>query len=276
MKLQKYMRGGLDVSEAAIDSLWTPYDDAQRALDAERERAVGLLKQVEGLEQGCFIHHVDREQLATLQAQLPAEMPGCTILFKECEKGHGRLTATNWIDHGCGTCALESLQAQLAAWQTGKMHICLLCGRDKPCMTDEEAIAEGCPGKPCTFDPTPRELFDENKRLKAQLAAMEGERDAARHRVDELESREIDVEILQGDLATLRQLVEVHTKQLTELTIIPIGCSREQELRWTQSIKDLRATLAAHDAGKVSTSIIGKQVPPSQWNKNAGVSGDVS
>ena len=49
---------------------------------------------------------------------------------------------------------------------------------------------------------------------------------------------------------TLRQLVEVHTKQLTELTIIPIGCSREQELRWTQSIKDLRAALAAQDARK--------------------------
>ena len=37
-------------------------------------------------------------------------------------------------------------------------------------MTDEEAIAEGGPGKPCTFDPTPRELFDENKRLKAQCS----------------------------------------------------------------------------------------------------------
>lgn len=44
--------------------------------------------------------------------------------------------------------------------------------------------------------------------LQAQLRQVEGERDAARHRVDELESREIDVEILQGDLDTLRQLVE--------------------------------------------------------------------
>ena len=34
-----------------------------------------------------------------------------------------------------------------------------------------------------------------------------------------------------------------------------------------------RATLAA---GQVSTSIIGKQVPPSQWDKNAGVRGDIS
>ena len=53
---------------------------------------------------------------------------------------------------------------------------------------------------------------------------------------------------LEKERDTLRQLVEVHTKQLTELTIIPIGCSREQELRWTQSIKDLRAALADVDA----------------------------
>ena len=79
------------------------------------------------------------------------------------------------------------------------------------------------------------EQAKESMAVKAQLRR-------ARHRVDELEAREIDVEILQGDLTTLRQLVGVHTKQLTELTIIPIGCSREQELRWTQSIKDLRAT----------------------------------
>ena len=46
------------------------------------------------------------------------------------------------------------------------------------------------------------------KGLQAQLRQVEGERNTARHRVDELEAREIDVEILQGDLTTLRQLVE--------------------------------------------------------------------
>ena len=73
--------------------------------------------------------------------------------------------------------------------------------------------------------------------------ALDGERE----RVKELEGNQAEYE---KRLTTLRQLVEAHTKQLTELTIIPIGCSREQELRWTQSIKDLRATLAAKDAGK--------------------------
>ena len=75
--------------------------------------------------------------------------------------------------------------------------------------------------------------------------------DAEREKVKELEGNQAEYE---KRLTTLRQLVEVHTKQLTELTIIPIGCSREQELRWTQSIKDLRAALAAQDAGKEDVS----------------------
>ena len=51
--------------------------------------------------------------------------------------------------------------------------ICLLCGKDKPCMTDEEGIANGGPGKPCTFDPTPQQLFDDNKRLRERLTVSE-------------------------------------------------------------------------------------------------------
>ena len=77
--------------------------------------------------------------------------------------------------------------------------------------------------------------------------ALAGARFVAKRAFDELVKA-------RSDLSALRQLVEVHTKQLTELTIIPIGCSREQELRWTQSIKDLRAVLAAQDAGKAVSS----------------------
>jgi hypothetical protein len=42
--------------------------------------------------------------------RLPAEMKECTILFKECEKGHGRLTATNWVDHGCPWCLIAAIR----------------------------------------------------------------------------------------------------------------------------------------------------------------------
>jgi hypothetical protein len=47
------------------------------------------------------------------RAQLPEGMEDCTIKFLECENGHGRLWATNWIDHGCPTCAQEKLQKAL-------------------------------------------------------------------------------------------------------------------------------------------------------------------
>lgn len=47
-----------------------------------------------------------------LKKQLPEGMRGCTILFKECEEGHGRLTAANWVDHGCQQCEIERLQRQ--------------------------------------------------------------------------------------------------------------------------------------------------------------------
>lgn len=115
-----------------------------------------------------------------------------------------------------------------------------------------------------------QELASKLATLQAQLRQVEGERDEAKGNYDRacmtiasMHSAAVgtvgngpkrgvveDVEDLRTAYTTLRQLMEVHTKQLTELTIIPIGCSREQELRWKQSIKDLRATLAAQDAGK--------------------------
>lgn len=57
--------------------------------------------------------HTDTEMVRRLRAQLPAEMQDCTILFKECEVGHGRLTATNWIDHGCPHCKMDRLRSAL-------------------------------------------------------------------------------------------------------------------------------------------------------------------
>ncbi len=45
--------------------------------------------------------------------QLPPGMEHCTILFRECLRGHGRLTASNWIDHDCWKCALDSAELDL-------------------------------------------------------------------------------------------------------------------------------------------------------------------
>jgi len=92
------------------------------------------------------------------------------------------------------------------------------------------------------LDRTLADVYQQRDGLQAQLRQVEGQS----------QQQAEEAVIVFAKYTTLRQLVEVHTKQLTELTIIPIGCSREQELRWTQSIKDLRATLAAQDAGKES------------------------
>jgi hypothetical protein len=51
----------------------------------------------------------DKERIAELEAQLPEGMKGCTIVFKQCDKGHGTLTATNWVQHECATCKIEEL-----------------------------------------------------------------------------------------------------------------------------------------------------------------------
>ena len=54
-------------------------------------------------------------ELAATNARLPDGMKDCTILFKECALGHGWLTATNWVQHGCPTCAIAAANAKLAA-----------------------------------------------------------------------------------------------------------------------------------------------------------------
>ena len=110
--------------------------DAQRALDAEREKV---------------------KRLST------------------CGTDH----STPWWQVKC-----EDLEAQLATLQAQ------LADRDAMILQMGEQAAV---------------LAKENMAVKAQLRQVEGERNIARRRVDELESREIDVEILKGDLATPRQ-----------------------------------------------------------------------
>ncbi len=61
-------------------------------------------------------------KIARLQAQLPEGMEHCTIQFIKCEKGHGRLTAANWTEHGCPHCEIERLQAELADAKADRMR----------------------------------------------------------------------------------------------------------------------------------------------------------
>lgn len=52
----------------------------------------------------CAMDLRELEAEARIRAQLPLGMEHCKILFRECDVGHGWLTAANWIDHGCPHC----------------------------------------------------------------------------------------------------------------------------------------------------------------------------
>lgn len=71
--------------------------------DCDHERRVLAILQAAGVA------------IERVRAQLPEGMPECTIRFRTCERGHGWLTATNWVQHGCPTCELAELRAQLVA-----------------------------------------------------------------------------------------------------------------------------------------------------------------
>jgi hypothetical protein len=75
------------------------------------ERGHGALMYPAHETQVVLLTHIDAltARIAELEAQLPDGMKDCTIQFKECERGHGRLTATNWVQHGCDACRIAEL-----------------------------------------------------------------------------------------------------------------------------------------------------------------------
>jgi hypothetical protein len=112
---------------------WSTIGDAVKLLAAaRRERDEVLAKTHDGtLWQPAYM--LLMEERDRLRAQLPTGMEHCTIVFKECEVGHGRLTATNWVDHGCDTCERDRLRAALEGIAAVRYGLEL---RD----TDEEAM----------------------------------------------------------------------------------------------------------------------------------------
>lgn len=78
-----------------------PYDRLQADLTAEQVLRMAFERAAAALE-------VERDGL---RAQLPEGMKHCTILAKQCAKGHSWLTATNWVPFDCPTCQVEEAAA---------------------------------------------------------------------------------------------------------------------------------------------------------------------
>ncbi len=92
---------------------------------------------------------------------MSAEMP--SKLSQAAQDVVDRWDTPLWKDTPATAHYIDRLRGALAAERA-----CILCGASKPCMTEKDLKPED-PGVPCTFDPTPHELFDDNKRLRLAL-----------------------------------------------------------------------------------------------------------
>ena len=98
---------------------------AQRDAEHEREKAE-LRKELSEVRAyvkranetlGITLRAMVRSTQAKLkeaEARLPEGMKNCVIHLKKCVKGHGWLTANNWVQHDCPTCRAEVAEAQNA------------------------------------------------------------------------------------------------------------------------------------------------------------------
>lgn len=64
-----------------------------------------------------------KQERDDLLSRLPEGMKRCTIQFRECEKGHGWLTASNWVQHECATCERDELRRRVAELESGQARI---------------------------------------------------------------------------------------------------------------------------------------------------------
>jgi exosome complex RNA-binding protein Csl4 len=143
------------VSEAPRNGVLVPEGElaALRAENARLDAAnVGLAQESHNLQselaEQCRLLAMGAErearlmaEVAELKAQLPEGMKDCTIVFKECSKGHAWLTATNWVQHDCPICRAEEAERKLAEAATEVDVLRRFGNKDCTNMADEELDA---------------------------------------------------------------------------------------------------------------------------------------
>jgi len=70
------------------------------------------------------------------------------------------------------TCYICELERELAKCPYTRMSAdlkptCAVCGRTEPCELDKDEMS------PCTFDPSPRQLYEDNCKLRAERDALQ-------------------------------------------------------------------------------------------------------
>lgn len=103
-------------SYVALDELLDLLQQHAQAYAAcERNRGQEELQELETAREVLINKYrsTRSSQELKINAQLPEEMQDCTVRFVECPEGHGRLIATNWVDHGCPSCTIKALRKKL-------------------------------------------------------------------------------------------------------------------------------------------------------------------
>lgn len=126
--------------------------DALEAKDRENKRLRGIARDAaEAATQHqaeVLLLRAENEALKQAEEWGMREVDGLKALLD-------RAQANFWRDHA----ELECLRAELALLKP----TCAICGRDSPCEPSETA---------CTFDPSPKALYDDNCRLRVENESL--------------------------------------------------------------------------------------------------------
>ncbi len=117
--LEELERGGVTRVTPAIDDAIPRYalyncGTMEKEPDGDWFKVEDVEAHITGTEaSAATTYAISRQRIAKLETQLPEGMKHCTIRFIECPVGHGRLTATNWVESGCQTCRISTLEGAL-------------------------------------------------------------------------------------------------------------------------------------------------------------------
>lgn len=165
--IQHEAADAIDALQARVKELESGIAHAQYRSDNCDAENQSLYNRLEAVESRALRAEQERDVFET---QLPDGMKHCTITFHECEKGHGWLSATNWIDNGCLCCQRDEAYERAAESQRALWFV--LDANDG--FTLEPADMESYPGDDRAEIVTTRNNCDGSISLKAAIRRLAG------------------------------------------------------------------------------------------------------
>lgn len=92
----------------------------------------------------------------------------------------------------------------------GRDKLCLVCGAKEPCELKDD------PNSPCTFEPTPMELLENNKKLRKALAEKDKELKATKRLIQNMAN---DYHKLMAQAVRFAELLKWNTDEMMQYEI---------------------------------------------------------